>query len=206
MLGRGGWRRFERSDIDVKTLEDQVKDYRWCAYGRNSYHLSCYSIEHERPKLYGSNRFSMYLSRLLQQAAQHDLRVRCARLPSLNQLVTDRGNEFRLCAFTCMAVQSLTGFGSIRPRPAHKCTMKSTSNVRIYARLVIVTPAFKILPGPKSLGGFKDTDAQSINDRRGQCPQAERWLLAVAPNNLTCSSLRLRLASFSSTRGWIGRL
>jgi len=47
-----------------------------------------------------------------------------------NQLVTDRGNEFRLCAFACMAVQSLTGYGGIRPRPAHKCT-KSTSNVRI---------------------------------------------------------------------------
>ena len=57
---RANWRRYERSDITVETLEHAVKDYRWCAYGRDFYHISKFSME-QRPKPCG-NRFSMHFS------------------------------------------------------------------------------------------------------------------------------------------------
>ena len=65
-LSRAGWRRYERSDITVETLEHAVKDHRWCAYGRNFYHISKFSME-QRPKLCG-NRFSMHFSNDRQRA------------------------------------------------------------------------------------------------------------------------------------------
>ena len=57
---RANWRRYERSDITVETLEHAVKDYRWCAFGRDFYHISKFSME-QRPKPCG-NRFSMHFS------------------------------------------------------------------------------------------------------------------------------------------------
>lgn len=65
-LGRAGWRRYERGDIDVEMLENAVKDYRWCAYARNFLHISKFSME-QRPKLCG-NRFSMLFSNDRQRA------------------------------------------------------------------------------------------------------------------------------------------
>ena len=65
-LGRAGWRRYERGEIDVEMLEEAVKEYRWCAFARNFYHLSNFSME-QRPKLCG-NRFSMFFSNDRQRA------------------------------------------------------------------------------------------------------------------------------------------
>jgi hypothetical protein len=52
----------------VELLEDAVKDYRWCAYSRNFFDLSQFSME-QRAKPCG-NRFSLFFSNDRQRASK----------------------------------------------------------------------------------------------------------------------------------------
>ena len=67
-LGRNNWRRYQRHEVNVEMLEDAVKDYRWCAYSRNFFDLSQFSME-QRMKPCG-NRFSLFFSNDRQRASK----------------------------------------------------------------------------------------------------------------------------------------
>ena len=71
-LGRKGWPRYERSDVDVYMLEDRLKTYRWCPFGRSFHHLEAFS--QTQLGVVPEQRFSQHFS---------NSRVRASMTPSL---------------------------------------------------------------------------------------------------------------------------
>ena len=66
-LGRAGWRRYQKADVDVELLEDLVKDYRWCAYTKDFGHISKFSNEQRLAE--PSKRYSLEFSNSARRAA-----------------------------------------------------------------------------------------------------------------------------------------